>query len=108
MGLSITDASPAQPGENVITYLAGLGDTTVPVTTGAASPQTPLAWAGVPPSLTLNGVPVQVQFAGMTPGLVGLYQLNFQMPADQPDGPVTLVVTQSGFASNSTTLPVHH
>ncbi len=107
-GSLITEASPAQPGENVITYLAGLGDTTVPVTTGGASPQSPLAWAGVPPSLTLNGVPVQVQFAGMTPGLVGLYQLNFQMPADQPDGPATLVVTQSGFASNSTTLPVHH
>jgi uncharacterized protein (TIGR03437 family) len=107
-GSLITDASPAQPGENVIAYLAGLGDTTVPVATGGPSPLNPLAWAGVPPSLTLNGVSVPVQFAGLTPGLVGLYQLNFQVPAAQPDGPVTLVVTQGGFASNTTTLPVHH
>jgi uncharacterized protein (TIGR03437 family) len=108
-GSLINDASPAQPGEYVVAYLAGLGGTTVPVVTGAGSPPYPtLAWAGVPPTLTLNGASVPVLFAGMTPGLVGLYQLNFQIPADQPDGPVTLVVTQSGFNSNSTTLPVHH
>jgi uncharacterized protein (TIGR03437 family) len=108
-GSLINDGSPAQPGEYVVGYLAGLGDTTVPVNTGAAAPPYPgLAWAGVPPGLTLNGVSVPVQFAGLTPGLVGLYQLNFQIPLDQQDGPATLVVTQNGFASNSTTLPVHH
>jgi uncharacterized protein (TIGR03437 family) len=108
-GSLITDASPAQPGEYVVGYLAGLGDTTVPVNTGGAAPPYPgLAWAGVPPTLTLSGASVPVQFAGLVPGLVGLYQLNFQVPLDQPDGPVTLVLTQSGFASNSTTLPVHH
>ncbi len=108
-GTLINDASPAQPGEYVVAYLAGLGDTTVPVATGAQSPPYPmLAWAGVPATLTLNGASVPVLFDGMTPGLVGLYQLNFQIPADQPDGPVTLVLTQNGFASNSTTLPVHH
>jgi uncharacterized protein (TIGR03437 family) len=107
-GSLINDASPAQPGEYVVAYMAGLGDTTVPVATGAGSPPSPsLAWAGVLPTLTLNGASVPVLFAGMTPGLVGLYQLNFQIPADQPNGTVKLVVTQSGFASNSTTLPVH-
>ncbi len=108
-GSLINDGSPAQPGENVVAYLAGMGGTTVPVASGAQAPPYPsLAWAGVSPGLTLNGVSVPVQFAGLTPGLVGLYQLNFQIPAGQPDGPVTLVVTQGGFASNSTTLPIHH
>ncbi len=106
-GSLITNASPAQPGEYIVAYLAGMGDTTVPVTTGAQSPLAPLARPGVPPTLTLNGVSVPVAFSGLTPGLVGLYQLNLQIPADQPDGTATLVVTQSGFASNSTTLPVH-
>ncbi len=83
-----------------------MGQTTVPVETGAGAPESPLAWAAMSPTLTLNGNATPVSFAGMTPGLVGLYQLNFQIPADQANGPVTLVVTQAGFASNSTTLPV--
>jgi len=49
---------------------------------------------------------VPVSFAGMTPGLVGLYQLNFQIPADAPDGTITVVLSQGTFASNATTLPV--
>jgi uncharacterized protein (TIGR03437 family) len=106
-GTLINDASPAKPGEYVVAYLAGLGATTVDVPTGAGAPSDPLAHASVTPSLTLNGVPAPVLFGGLTPGLVGLYQMDFQIPADTPDGTLTLVVTQSTFGSNVTTLPVH-
>ena len=37
-GSLVTQASPAMAGEYLVAYLAGLGDTTVPVPSGTASP----------------------------------------------------------------------
>jgi uncharacterized protein (TIGR03437 family) len=60
----------------------------------------------IAPVLTLNGSSVPIYFAGLTPGFVGLYQMNFQVPADTASGNVQLMVSQSGVASNLTVLPV--
>ena len=76
--------------------------------TGAASPGTNLATPLVMPTLTLGGENVPILFAGLTPGLVGLYQVNFQVPSDAANGDLQLVVSQGGMKSNSTVLPVMH
>jgi uncharacterized protein (TIGR03437 family) len=47
-----------------------------------------------------------VQFAGLTPGFVGLYQVNFQVPSNSGTGDLTLIVSQNGVPSNATRLPV--
>jgi hypothetical protein len=47
-----------------------------------------------------------VAFAGFTPGFVGLYQINFQVPAGAHSGEVELDVMQNGVAANPTLLPV--
>jgi uncharacterized protein (TIGR03437 family) len=39
---------------------------------------------------------------------VGLYQVNFTVPADAVNGELPLVLTQVGVQSNSTILPVHN
>jgi uncharacterized protein (TIGR03437 family) len=106
-GTLVSEASPAQPGTYVILYLAGLGATDTPVADGAGSPASPLAHPVLPPVLTLNGVGQPYQFVGLTPGIVGLYQINFQVPANTANGDMQLVVSQSGVASNSVILPVH-
>ena len=42
----------------------------------------------------IRGVAAPVQFSGMTPGFVGLYQVNVQVPAGvSPGGNIPLVVT---------------
>lgn len=102
----ITAQSPAQPGEYVVAYLAGMGQTTVPVQTGNASPSDPLAWSSVTPVLTLNGASAPVLYWGLTPGLVGLYQVDFQVPAGTPNGTLTVVLSQDAFGANVTTIPV--
>jgi uncharacterized protein (TIGR03437 family) len=102
----VTDASPAKPGEFLVIYLAGMGATDIPLANGAASPSSPLAQPTIAPVLTLNGSSIPIYFAGLTPGFVGLYQMNFQVPADTASGKVQLVVSQSGVASNLTVLPV--
>lgn len=48
----------------------------------------------------------QVYFAGLTPGGVGLYQINCQIPADAATGDLPLVVTHNGVPANSVQLPV--
>jgi uncharacterized protein (TIGR03437 family) len=61
-----------------------------------------------PPTMTINGSNVPIAFAGLTPTLVGLYQVNFQVPANAPNGDLQLVLTQTGGQSNMTILPVHN
>jgi uncharacterized protein (TIGR03437 family) len=43
----------------------------------------------------------------VTPGYAGLHQMNFQVPANAPDGDLSLAVSQLASQSNATTLPVH-
>jgi uncharacterized protein (TIGR03437 family) len=76
-GTLVTETSPAKPGENLVMYTAGLGDTDNPVSTGAAAPSNPLDRPLTMPALTINGETANILFAGLTPGLVGLYQVNF-------------------------------
>jgi len=102
----VSDAAPAAPGEYIVLYMTGLGATDVPVPTGQASPANPLARVLDVPVLTLDEITVPTQFAGLTPGLVGLYQINIQVPTDLPEKTYDLKVTQSGTVSNSTSLPV--
>jgi uncharacterized protein (TIGR03437 family) len=106
-GRPITEASPAAPGEFIVIYLAGMGSTDVPVASGAAAPSDPLARAQNLPSITIGSEPVPFVFAGLTPGLAGLYQINLQIPDDANDGDLPLVVTQAGVQGTAVLLPVH-
>jgi adhesin/invasin len=106
----VTETSPAAPGETIVFYVAGMGLTSPGVASGIASPSTNLAVPIDTPALTLNGAPVpaaNIIFAGLTPTLVGLYQVDFTVPANAPNGDLPLVLTQTSGLSNSTILPVH-
>jgi len=104
-GTLVSKDSPAQPGEYLVAYGAGMGGTNATPASGAASPSSPLATPADPPTLLVNGAPAPLLFAGLTPGLVGLYQLNFQVPAGLTAGDLTIVVTQAGLSSNQAVLP---
>jgi uncharacterized protein (TIGR03437 family) len=103
----VTPENPARRGEFLVMYLVGLGATTPPVPSGAPSPLSPLAVPVVSPSLSIDGQPAQIVFAGLTPGFAGLFQINFQVPADARLGePLDVVVRQGDAASNVTKLTV--
>jgi uncharacterized protein (TIGR03437 family) len=103
----ITETSPAKPGDYIILYVAGMGLTSPTVASGVASPSTNLPILLDAPTLTLNGAQVTV-FSALTPTLVGLYQVNFQVPANAPNGDLPLVLTQTSGQTASTILPVHN
>ncbi|HEY1339917.1 MAG TPA: hypothetical protein VGF59_20535 [Bryobacteraceae bacterium] len=79
----ITPDSPAKPGEVIVLYATGLGRTERNPIAGEipqwASPIVRLADLKV----TLSGAaldPARVQYAGLTPGSAGLYQINLKLP----------------------------
>ena len=43
-------------------------------------------------SATIGGRPAAVSFAGMAPGLVGLLQVNVEIPAATPAGPAEVII----------------
>jgi glucose/arabinose dehydrogenase len=88
----VTAERPAVPGEIVYFYVTGLGPVENVPPTGAAAPRAPLSPLRGPVTLTLGGRPADILFAGLAPGLVGVYQINVRVPADASPGIVDLVV----------------
>ena len=109
-GTLVTDASPAQPGEYIVLFLSGLGATTNPVAAGAITPSpSDPSLLSVPltaPTMTLNGANVPVVFSGLAPTAVGLYQIDFQVPATISAGDLPVIVTQGTAVSNTVLLSV--
>ncbi len=101
----VTATNPIHPGDSLVIYATGLGLTQPSVDTGAPSPSSPLGAAIIVPQLTLGGVALNLAFAGLVPGEVGVYQINATVPGKGvPQGlDIPLVVTQGG---SSTTLSV--
>ncbi len=102
----VTPQNPAKPGEFLVIYLAGLGPTNQNVPDGSASPATPLATITGTPMVAVNNEPALVIFAGLTPGLVGLYQINFQVPTDAPSGSLKIEITENGASAQTSVLVV--
>jgi uncharacterized protein (TIGR03437 family) len=103
---------PVKAGDVIVIYTIGLGPTTPTVQTGAPAP-------GTPPLAVVSGVqvcfrpnlPVSIEtcndaaFAGLTPGFVGLYQVNANIPALQA-GDMKLSLIVNGVVSNFVQLSV--
>ncbi|MSV29011.1 MAG: hypothetical protein EXQ52_09745 [Bryobacterales bacterium] len=103
----IDSNNPARSNEPIVIYLIGLGETNPKVPSGTASPSSePLARVVAPVSVTVDGRDTEIFFAGLTPGAVGLYQINFRVPAASRTGDLPVVITQKGVTANSTTLQV--
>jgi uncharacterized protein (TIGR03437 family) len=90
----VTPASPAHSGEVITLYFNGLGPVTPAVATGEAAPADNLArltqplrcqfWDSTPNDSA-------VYFAGLAPGMVGVYQVSLQVPEGMRMSPVGIV-----------------
>ncbi|MFN9458765.1 MAG: fibronectin type III domain-containing protein, partial [Acidobacteriota bacterium] len=105
----VTAPAPAQPGDYLILFLTGLGNVSPAISAGtpagdnaANGPLNQLPAGAV--TVTFGGKDAPVLFAGLAPGFVGLYQINFQVPA-APSGSSIIVATRAAASSDPTALP---
>jgi uncharacterized protein (TIGR03437 family) len=83
----VNSQNPARPGDLLHVYMTGLGQAIAPVPSGEAAPPDR-------PSPAIRGLdcvvykqpgqpsPVEVNYAGMAPGFIGIYQIDLRVPAD--------------------------
>ena len=80
-GELVTLSNPIHGDDWIIIYATGLGRTAPQVETGAPGPaEAPLPEALLKPEVSLGGVVLPVGYAGLVPGLVGVYQINAYVP----------------------------
>jgi uncharacterized protein (TIGR03437 family) len=95
----VTAQHPLAPDEFAFVYAAGIGRVSNPPATGSAATASPLSMAVEEVRVTIAGISCEVQFAGLAPNFVGVYQVSFRAPASAPSGLQDLVVTAGGVTS---------
>ena len=105
-GLLATDSNPIHPGDTLIIYVTGLGQTNPSGVTGYPAPGNPFSIPLIQPSVTLGGVNLPVIFAGLAPGEVGVYQINVTIPGNTPTGLGLPLVINQGTGTVSVALRV--
>lgn len=109
------NSHPAKVGDTLVIYALGLGQTTPSVTSGTAAPSSPLALVtrtnrvifGGGGGFFGDGVTTTPFFVGLTPGFVGLYQINVVIPDGTPSGSeVGLLLSGDDGPSNRVTIAV--
>jgi uncharacterized protein (TIGR03437 family) len=96
----VSESNPVREGDDLVIFATGLGRTTPAISAGEAAPSDPLSVAVTPADVSLDGIPLQVVYAGLTPGGVGVYQINVRAPYGLNEGQaVPLVIRQGGMAT---------
>ena len=81
----------AQKGSVIILWATGGGLTSPGVADDQLAPSTG-AIMQLTPTVRIAGEAAAVQYAGLSPGFIGLYQINVAVPQDAPSGKVTLTL----------------
>ena len=104
----LAGSRPIARGEHLAIYCTGLGPVTNQPNSGGQSSFEPLASTiTASPTVLIGGVPAPVEFAGLAPGFVGLYQVNVAVPPQVMVGSqVPIVLSIGGVTSNTVTVAI--
>lgn len=101
---------PAHVGDTLTIYAIGLGTTSPAASTGTPSPSSPLPSLVSTPTVYFGdfvSTAATPLYAGLTPGYVGLYQVNVTIPDGVPTGNVDVRITfPDGTYSNAVQIAV--
>jgi uncharacterized protein (TIGR03437 family) len=107
---SVSPSASGSPGSVATLYVTGDGEVNDTTLESGFAPAAGTALANLPrpvqaPSVTVGGVQAVVQFYGLTPGIVGMSQVNFIVPAVN-SGAQPVVVTVGGVSSAPATITI--
>ena len=90
--ISGLNSQPAKPGDVIVLYGVGFG----PVSPAIPEGQTVQQQNALPSfTISIGGMPATVQYAGLSPNYVGLYQFNVVVPAIAGNNPAPVTFTVS-------------
>jgi uncharacterized protein (TIGR03437 family) len=93
----VTVSNPIHRDDVISVYLTGMGNTTPAVEAGFPGGSDPVAAPVIPPAVLLGGFELSVEFSGLAPGQVGIYQVNARVPRSVPTGfNIPLTIRQGG------------
>ena len=100
----VTDSNPIHKGDTLTIYLDGMGQTLPIVDAGSPAPSDPIAVPLVAPTVKLGNSALTVRSYGLTPGQIGVYQIEVYVPNNVAPGlNMPLQINQG---TGSTTLAV--
>ena len=100
-------STPVSVGDPLAIFCTGLGVASPAVADGVGAPYAPLANTVATPTVTIGGVAATVSFSGLTPGSVGLYQINVNVPDGVASGSqVPVIVSINGQVAPTLTIAV--
>jgi uncharacterized protein (TIGR03437 family) len=101
-------ASPVGVGDSLVIRCAGLGAVNPAVDAGAAAPDAPPSATVNTVKVSIGGVDAPVTFAGLMPGLTGVYQVRATVPEGVSAGSaVPVILSAAGQLSQAVTIAVH-
>jgi uncharacterized protein (TIGR03437 family) len=116
-----SSANPAARGSIITLYGTGQGRVSPPVPDGVAAPSSPLSnTVTVPTSdaraciasqpsmcVAIGSSFAEIQYSGLAPGYIGLWQINVKIPQEVPPGNATPVrILLNGVPSNTVTVAI--
>jgi uncharacterized protein (TIGR03437 family) len=107
---ALVPTATASPGQEIAFYITGTGAVSPAIADGAA-PATSTALADLPmpvqpTTVTIGGTAATIDFIGIPAGLVGVTQVNVQVPSGVAAGVQPVVVTVGGVASAPATVTI--
>jgi uncharacterized protein (TIGR03437 family) len=102
----VSSGNPAIKGETIQIFLTGLGVVSPTSPAGAAGPSDPLSKVTGNLQVFIDGYEATPSYAGLAPGLAGLYQINVVVPATVSSGDVYVDIATDDAYHTQVTLPV--
>ncbi len=94
------------PGGNLVVYFTGGGLVNGDIRAGVPAPLTTLLPLQLPTTVLIGGQQAKVAFSGLTPGSIGLYQVNATVPLDLSAGDYPVTINIGGITSSSALISV--
>src|SRR6185295_2012039 len=95
----VSAAKPASPGEQVVIYATGLGETSPSFATGTAANRINNTVQQV--TVQIGGKDATVAYSGLTQGFVGLYQVNVIVPSGLTGSQPVVITVGSRYSSRA-------
>jgi len=105
-GAVVSEDNPAQVGETLQFFAAGLGNVKPPILDGGAGLAEPLSYTIDEIRVYIDGQPAMTTYAGLAPNLPGIYQLNAVVPSGVESGNVFVDISGTDADTSQAYIPI--